>query len=676
MRMRYLSGNKGTTLPSEVCYLGVAGRRTKIKGDARHEHLHFDSLVARFARLEAVGSTRRSEIYSRDPAKFWTYLDGRLNRSRPVWVFVYDCAAAASLVGLWSRLNSGLYDRGTIIDTDPPTVIKLHSVSGNVCFIDVKNYYNLTIDELAASFDVVVNWHKWLDEVKDDDYQEATYRCIVAERSISALMSSVRQHDLGRFKTTISLQAMQAFRHRFAPRVQRVAFAADSSNPCQPKEVIKCFPLSHDDRKIHAFERSANFSGHNECFFIGHIIEPGGFFSGEEDFRLRRNGSWLYGPIHHVDVNSLYPYVMRRFFYPKRLVGHNDKATVLHLRELTEKYGVIARVLVETEHDTFPVHHGDRIIYATGMYWTTLCGDELMFALGQGYVTKVGFHACYQMMDLFSAYVDYFYSLKLRYREECNHAMTLIAKMFLNTLQGKFCQRSKRWVERQHVKAEHQYGRWYHVDYDAVLANETLDKIQTTVQHPAMPRKKEVYRYRAIAGKTQELIEDDEINYSVPAIGAFVTSNARQYMSDIRKIVGQRNVLYQGTDSLLLLPPGMKELEDGSNLSETELGLFRVKGKYNSAAIMDVQDYKLGCDRVTKGIPKDAIVASDHEYIFSQRQGLEGMLHTQPAEQITYTTVRRTMAHAYSGGVVGKDGWVTPFHLNLARGQGDAWEGC
>jgi hypothetical protein len=653
MKMRYLKPNKGTTLPGEVCFLGVSSERSHEQGDDRHEVLLFAHVCARFVRLQDGQQTRATELDSGDPRTFWTYLDGRVSRSRPVTVFAYDVTQAVTLLGLWSMLDEGIYTRGTIIDADPPVVINIHTGIGRVCFIDVRNYFAMPLQELAASCDVEIE-NDWLglDEV-GIPYVEAKYHEQVTEVSMLALMSYVRLNDLGRFKQTIAMQALQAFRHRFAPRTSRVLFHTESGASPAPQVATRVYPLLHDKADVKEFERSANYSGHDECFFVGTIRHGGDFWGNHAALCAERGLPYIYGPVYHVDCNSLYPYVMRDSSYPSKYVGERDEATVEHLGDLLDRYCVIARVLIDSDNDTYPVRYKDGVIYCTGKYWTTLAGKELWAAWHFGEVVKVGYHTCYEQMNLFGEYVDYFFTEKVKYQREGNAAMELIVKMLLNTLQGKFSQRPKRWVERPDIPPQYRWGRWYVIDYDTGR----------------------VYRYRSIAGKTQEEVVDDEIDFSLPAIGAVVTSNARNYMASVRELCGSENVLYQGTDSLLLLEPGYRAMADAGFINNHELGLFRLKGTYEHVVIRNTQDYELGGHRTTRGLPKGARVVSGSNYQFDCRQTLQGMLFGIPAQHIAYTRVERTFNSSYRGGSVGKDGWVTPYHLDYAADRGDAWEG-
>jgi DNA polymerase type B, organellar and viral len=675
MKMRYLKPNKNTTLPTEVCFLGVAGRREHVPGDNDHDMVYLDSYMARFTRFEGEKQTRSTELYSTDPSKFWSYLDGRSNSHHSVMVFAYDVTSAVTLLGLWRQLDQGIYHRGAIIDSDPPVIININSCVGHVRFIDVRNYFSMSLDELAASFGVnkMTAWVHNGDDVTS--YQEARYNEQVAEVSITALMSFVRQHNCGHWRSTIALQAMQCYRHRFAPRQTKVTFGGNGQGSLAPTTVSIVFPLMHDNKDIKDFERSANYSGHDECFFVGTVRSGQDFFHHLSERDERGPTTYLYGPVYHVDCNSLYPYVMREARYPCRFVGERNECTLDHLETLMSKYCVIARVLLETENDTFPVRYKHGVIYCTGTYWTTLAARELQFAHYFGLVKKVGYHVCYETMDLFSSYVDYFYRLKVEAGQNKDTAMRLIAKMLLNTLQGKFSQRAKHWREAPDVKAIYRWGKWHLIDYDAIRWNEEHCKQRRGDYIGPCDRRQEVYHYRSIAGQSQVETIDDEVGYSLPAIGACVTANARNLMAGVRELCGPKNVLYQGTDSLLLLEPGYSAMVDAGLIHQTNLGAFRLKGTYDHAVIRNLQDYELGGQRTTRGLPRGARVVTGNAYTFDHRQTLQGMLQDVPAQQIRYTMVERTFDSIYCGGTVGSDGWVTPYRLNYAADRGDAWEG-
>jgi len=353
------------------------------------------------------------------------------------------------------------------------------------------------------------------------------------------------------------------------------------------KETV-VYPIVHDVDEVKQLERAANFSGRDECFFVGRIA-PAACCSSDYFVQVKANQpAVIDGPVYHVDCNSLYPYVMREHKYPYSLVGWQREATARLLQDLATQYCVIASVLVETGSEPFPVRHKDRTIHALGKFWTTLTGAQLRYALSMDLVKSVGLHAAYKERPLFLEYVETLYALKTRYKTDGNAAYYSITKALLNSLYGKFAQRPRRWIEAEYDNPPYRWGTWPLCDGDS----------------------NKVTWYRSIAGKVQRQDVVGELHHSFPAIPAVVTSYARLYMDSVRHICGRENVLYQGTDSLILLEPGYRLLLQHGMISDTKLGHFRLEGIYDTGEIRNNQDYHLGTERHVRGLPQGAIEES------------------------------------------------------------------
>src|SRR5271165_5695729 len=110
-------------------------------------------------------------------------------------------------------------------------------------------------------------------------------------------------------------------------------------------------------------------------------------------------------------------------------------------------------------------------------------------------------------------------------------------KLILNSLSGKWGQRSRRWVLRPNRVPLQRWGTWYEVS------------------QPDNPIEGEVpitRCYRGVAGKTQELVTDGIPRHCFPAISAFICSHGRERLRFLRNACPPRSVYYQAVDSLLL----------------------------------------------------------------------------------------------------------------------------
>ncbi|GAF99694.1 unnamed protein product, partial [marine sediment metagenome] len=204
-------------------------------------------------------------------------------------------------------------------------------------------------------------------------------------------------HDLGSWGPTLSSQAFQAYRHRFMPYKIWV----------------------HNNDSVLAMEREAYKGGRTSVFWRG----------------LRSDG-----PFYHLDVNSMYPSVMKGNLYPTKWTGFRSRLTVAGLKQAIEAASVVARVRLNTDLPAYPVSSGGHNVYPAGEFDTSLTTPEIRFALGHGHIVKVYDVATYEQAPIFDEYVDLFYKLKAHYKQTDVKPFYLMVKLYLNSLYGKFAQ--------------------------------------------------------------------------------------------------------------------------------------------------------------------------------------------------------------------------------------------
>lgn len=640
--MRYLKGNKGTRFPSNLCFLDVAGIRRDVPGYPHQHDIVFHYASARFCRFVKWEQTRGTTGSYTTPAHFWAKLDTRLSRHRPLWVFAHGMTQAVTLLGLWQLIDDKVYELERCIDGDPPVIIHVRSNLGRIKFVCLTNWFRQGAVELSKHFGPELIPDRQGDMEVDCLEKDSIARTRMVEEAVIALMLFVKEHDLGNWRSTAASQAMQAYRHRFGPRKTRYVKERDNLTlaPQQLETVV--WPMVHDDVNVRKLERAAFYGGQDECYFVGRVLRDEWKSMLDHDAKAGHRSRSIIGPVYHIDCNSAYPYVMKTGQYPCKLFGWQHECSLENLACLLDKYIVIANVKIQTNKDTYPKKKDGRVLFVRGKYWTTLAADELKVAFALGYVTQVGYHAAYVPMDLFSSYVDFFYDLKLRYKQSGNDIWYALTKLYLNALHGKFMEGGKRWVPDPEELPVYRWGKWIGSDYDTNKS----------------------WLCRSIAGVVQRQIDDYMDIHSMYAIGSCVSANVREYMRSVKEVTGYRNVLYQGTDSLIVLPEGYARIADLGLLDETQLGLFRNLGCYQTAEIHDAQAYTLGETKKQRGLPQDARQIAGQAYTFTVRNRLGNMLFTVPAARITYSEVDRLYEHSYAGGSVQPDGWVEPFALD------------
>ncbi|GAJ13197.1 unnamed protein product, partial [marine sediment metagenome] len=241
-------------------------------------------------------------------------------------------------------------------------------------------------------------------------------------------------------------------------------------------------------------ERSAYRGGRNECFQIGELPEQ---------------------QYHLLDINSQYPYVMKSFEYPTNLKSTGKELSLEQLRAYLKTYSVIAEVLVDTPEPCFAIKHSGKLLFPIGEFRATLTSAELRYGLFYGYIKQVGNYALYEKGCIFEDYVKFFYGKRQEFSKNGNKVYGYLCKLMLNSLYGKFGQKSEVW-KKVSMDYAREYDYWTEFDYET----------------------KETHTYRAVNYVIEERKGYDEGYNSLVSIPAEITANARLYLWQLIKKAG------------------------------------------------------------------------------------------------------------------------------------------
>jgi len=406
----------------------------------------------------------------------------------------------------------------------------------------------------------------------------------------------LERHGLGSFRPTLASQSLFSYRRRF----------------------MRHAIVLHDHEAATSLERAAYRGGRSEAFYVGPVPES---------------------PIYKLDINSMYPYVMREHSYPVQLCGHEITDDGYVLSHLIRRYAVIADVRVRTDEPVYPIRTRTRNVYPVGEFETTLTTPELKYAIRHRHLLDLREIAWYRTAPIFSEYVEFFYALKRAASERCDATERMFAKLMLNTLYGKFGQkgRSDRLVGRCPPEVlEVEYG------FDAVT--------QTSVT------------YTYVAGNIIESVEEGESTYSFPAIAAHVTAYARMYLWSLFEKAGRQNVYYTDTDSLFVNQAGFDRLRD--LVDPGELGALKVEAIVRELVIYAPKDYEADGKPTRKGVPKTAWVDEQGAWHFDQWPSLRSHVRTGERDTFVNQPTTRKLTRRIDWGVRGPDGWITPYDHN------------
>lgn len=417
----------------------------------------------------------------------------------------------------------------------------------------------------------------------------------ILAKAVDAYRQMVLEHDLGTFSLTIASQAFTAFRHRF----------------------------KHADIYIHnravalELERDGYYGGRVECYRLGEFKD---------------------GPYYRLDVNSMYPSVMKEAPYPVKLTLVRDNPTLDEVWGWALTKYAIARCKLNTAGPYYPKRFGGRLTFPIGEYWTVLHQVELLTALSCGDISEVSRIAVYDRGDLFSSYVSALYALRRQYDDQGNAVFAYIVKLLLNSLYGKFGQRGRTTT----IVGETSPGEcWVRESTDATTGDPII--------------------YRCIKGTIWKEERQSESYHSFPAIAGAVTAYGRHQLLSLISKASWPNVYYVDTDSLIVNATGLKLLSD--RLSPTELGGLKIEAEADEMTLLGLKRYTFGGDVKNKGIKKDAKLIGPNLWQVEKWRQIRSALMEGDLSHYYVDTVNIQLQGAYTKGVVLPDGTVRPILL-------------
>jgi hypothetical protein len=460
--------------------------------------------------------------------------------------------------------------------------------------IDSMNYFRTSIEEMGK----IIGKEKGKVDFKSADLQtlvEYNKRDVeILSEFFIEFLRWWRKNDFGRFGISVPQLALRAFRHRFT------------------KEKI----IVHRDERALELEKASYFGGRCECFYIGKI-----------------EGKTIY----KLDVNSMYPFVMKSSPYPLKLIGVLENPSLNYVKKLLGKYCLIARVVLHSQENVYP-YRARKVIFPTGTFETVLTSGELAFALAKGHVVRVSKCSVYQAGYPFVDYVDYFYSLKTEAEKEGNKVKRAFAKLMLNSLYGKFGQ-------EVYPYEEIEYPSSLDFGYEIYVNADTKERQKIIfINGKAYSRRRE--------GKLSE--------HTFFAIASHVTGYARFYLYLLMKEAGLDHVYYVDTDSLFVDEEGYRNLQD---FIGDKLGELKLEKKADFALFLAPKVYLLGDESKFKGLTRSAQKVSERAYKDLKFWRALTLISKGVIDRVIVEHVIKEFSLKYDKGKVLPDGKVIPWKL-------------
>jgi len=456
---------------------------------------------------------------------------------KPVWVVAHNADFDWGVLGGYTELPKRGFELVRSWDSHGHIFRKYRKNGQTVVVHDSMLIWPFALATLGKSVGVEKLDPAWQSE-SDDEVSQYCHRDVeVLVRSYQWWLDWIRNEDLGNFASTIAAQSFHAFRHRF----------------------MKHRILIHCNERATALERESYHGGRTECRYIG-----------------RHEGK-----IYVLDVNSMYPFVMKCNDYPRQLIGVYRNISTQALSRAVQKYCTIARVALNTDEDAYATKLNDKLVFPVGRFEACLTTPELGYALDHNHIERVFDVAVYEKAPLFVDYVNYMYEGREEAKRAGDTARVLAYKLLLNSLYGKFGQRTVNWE---------------------VVGKSDADQCYSMTAINPVTKQRELYRIHE--GIIERSAGSKEAYDALPAIAAHVTAYARMYLYSLIKAAGDHHVYYIDTDSLFVDQIGLANLSD--YIDEYELGKLKVETISNYIDIRSPKDYTLSDREKIKGVRKDA----------------------------------------------------------------------
>ena len=585
---------KSDTMPKYVIYYDTETIPTKTKNGEEHHFRLGVAAYVRYTKGEYVNAPAKWLEFN-DTRVFWRWVSDHVTYHSRIYVIAHNLDFDFTTSDTLRALTELRYK------------IKFFAVSGSIFTWefskDTKTIVLLDSTQFLrgsiAGLGKLIN----LPKMKMPLYQESDAVWYpYCKRDVEVLklamenyMQFVYDNHLGSFAITVASQAMHAFKHNFMTHNIYV----------------------HGNNELDEFERESYHGGRTEAFYIGELKG---------------------GKIYDLDVNSMYPYVMHSYRYPVKHLSSVPDPTVDDIKATLKRFSLVSDVDLEVREPVFPVNRS-KLIFPIGRFRSTLTTPELEYALDHDYIKRVHRLEIYANAPIFVDYVDFFYALKQKYKKLDQPILYKVAKLFQNSLYGKFGQR--------------------------VGSSELIDTrspLEYGIERILSPESNSIEYHVIIAGNVYRYQSREPSFDSFIAIASHVTAYARMYLWELISQAGINHVYYCDTDSLFVDEVGRVRLE--KYMDDYELGKLKIEKEFEWLTIHGAKDYENDKDVKIKGIPYRSEKISTNIYQYDHFSRFRSNLDSGKINTVTVSKVTKILSREYTKGIITASGRVEPFYLN------------
>jgi len=594
-RAHFLPGNKSSETPQACIWVDTETKPVPLDDDSEAHYLDFG--MACYRRRADNGEWTRPEWFTfQTRQQFWDWTESKTRKKTRLYVFAHNGAFDLPVLAAFSTLPKRGWKIHKAVCDAPPIDITWRQDQCSIRFVDTLNLWRMSLAALGAS----VGLRKLR---MPEPHEHPARHLAYCRRDVKVIMRAcikwfafLRDNDLGGFRSTLASQAFSSYRHRFMRHKIGI----------------------HNNAEAVALERTSYVGGRTECFKLGKYE----------------------GEFYYIDVNSMYPSVMRGNLYPSRLSSWTGSVRVSDLERWRDEFLVIGEVTLSTDQPDYPVIHDHKLIFPVGTFRTSLAGPELYRAYDAGHIIELHQAALYRSERLFTEFVDYFYGQRMEAKQRGDQVNAFNFKILANSLYGKFGQRGRR------------FEKIAECDPDTIAIEDTFDADSG-----------DYTTRRYFGGIVQEWISEGESFNSFPAISSFVTSYARTVLLDAIASAGRANCYYCDTDSLVVNRQGWENLSH--LVDQDRLGAWSLDRILDSIALHGPKDYVFDGQVKVKGVRKDATWIDDSTVEQDMFVGFRGLVRQASLDAPIVRRIRKTQRRTYSKGRPTAGGDVLPLEIGM-----------
>lgn len=591
---KLLRKNHATGIPRNVVYLDVETKTKEKLGFTHHRLKLAWTCSNRYSAAGAVISERWNEYKSTE--LLWHYIFSLARVKSTLYLFAHNAFFDLQSSDFFHYAYKAKWKLEFIWEEGLTFILVVRKDKSKIKIISSTNYFQTSLEALGKMFG-----YKKLkvdfDSVTQKELSKYCKRDVeILKKIMEFYFAFIIEHDLGKFSMSQASQAFRSFRHRF--NTERICL--------------------HDIDEAKEIERL--------CYHGGRV----------EAFKWRKQAG---GPFVTLDVNSMYPYIMREHYSPVQLIDILKKPVISKIKRLLDRFCIVAECEIKTDLPMYAVKRGHKLIFPTGHYIAYLTTHGLIEAIKRGHLVKVNIACVYRRAMLFNEYVDFFYGIKKQYKESKQKPLEHTAKIFLNALYGKFAQ--KKIITEE-----------YEDKGNATYYKEKIFNLDTGIWIDETH----------LLGKIVVKMGLGEGPNSFVAVSAHITEGARMYLWSLFETVGLDKVIYCDTDSLMIRSKDKGPLMP--LVDKYRLGALDFKKESSTLDIMGAKSYMTENMKKIKGIPKNAKQIGDYTYRYTTFFKQATHLNQRVTRSFLTRKTVKDVTPKYDKGVIQKNGSITPFLLS------------